>query len=114
MDRLDNLAYSGISNYFRVLSKIGYKSESELSNLLVLLFLEEFINSSFSIFVCEYDYKAISNCLYCLFGSSCMIKYPKFEEGSSLVYDLNAYNLRESEDGILRESELDYLRLVND
>ena len=40
MDRLDNLAYTGVNNYFKALSTFGYKNYTEVNKLLVLLFIE--------------------------------------------------------------------------
>ena len=114
MDGLDNMAYTGVSNYFKTLSTFGYKEYKEVNKLLVLLFIEELLRSSLSIYISEEDYKAITNILYCLFGSTCLIPYPEFIVNTSLVQALNDVTPRITEDDILRFSEDELLRLVNE
>ena len=119
MDGLDNMAYTGVSNYFQALSTFGYKGYKEVNKLLVLLFIEDLLRSSFSLYIDEEDYKTITNVLYCLFGSTCLIPYPEFAVNTSLVQALNNDILRFSEDelsedDILRFSEDELLRLVNE
>ena len=114
MDGLDNMAYTGVSNYFKALSLFGYKEYKEVNKLLVLLFIEELLRSSLSIYISEEDYKAITNILYCLFGSTCLIPYPEFIVNTSLVQALNDTTSRITEDDILRFSEDELLRLVNE
>lgn len=114
MDRLDNIAYTSISNYFQALSTFGYKGYKEVNKLLVLLFIEELLRSSLNIYISEEDYKAITNTLYCLFGSTCLIPYPEFIVNTSLVQALNDATPRITENDILRFSEDELLRLVNE
>lgn len=114
MDRLDNMAYTGVSNYFQALSTFGYKGYKEVNKLLVLMFIEDLLRSSFSLYVNEEDYKTITNVLYCLFGSTCLIPYPEFTVNTSLVQTLNDATPRITENGILRFSEDELLRLVNE
>lgn len=113
MDELDNLAYTGINNYFQALSTFGYKGYKEVNKLLVLLFIEDLLRSSFSLYIDEEDYKTITNVLYCLFGSTCLIPYPEFAVNTTLVQSLNDITPRITENGILRFSESELLRLVN-
>lgn len=114
MDRLDNLAYTGISNYFEIISKVGYKSDKEVNKLLIFLLLEDLIRGSLSIYICEEDYKSIINALYCLFGSTCLIPYPEFIVDTSLIQDLKLDSPRITEDDILRFTQYGKLRLVNE
>lgn len=113
MDGLDNLAYIGVSNYFKALSTFGYKSYKEVDKLLVLLFIEGLLRGPLSMYIDDCDYKTITNVLYCLFGSTCLIPYPEFVVSTSLVQDLNANTPRISEDEILRFSEDELIRLVS-
>lgn len=114
MDGLDNMAYTGVSNYFQALSTFGYKGYKEVNKLLVLLFIEDLLRSSFSLYIDEEDYKTITNVLYCLFGSTCLIPYPEFAVNTSLVQALNDATPRITENDILRFSEDELLRLVNE
>lgn len=113
MNGLDNMAYTGVSNYFQVLSTFGYKGYKEVNKLLVLLFIEDLLRSSFSLYIDEEDYKTITNVLYCLFGSTCLIPYPEFAVNTTLVQALNDITPRITESGRLRFSEDELLRLVN-
>ena len=113
MDRLDNLAYTGVSNYFQALSAFGYKGYGEVNRLLVLLFIEDLIRGPISIYINEEDYRTITNVLYCLFGSTCLIPYPEFAVNTTLVQALNDVTPRITENDILRFSEDELIRLVN-
>ena len=114
MDELSNIAYTGVCNYFQTLATFGYKGYKEVNKLLVLLFIEDLLRSSFSLYIDEEDYKTITNVLYCLFGSTCLIPYPEFAVNTSLVQALNNITPRVTEDDILRFSENELLRLVNE
>ena len=113
MNGLDNMAYTGVSNYFQALSTFGYKGYKEVNKLLVLLFIEDLLRGPFSLYIDEEDYKTITNVLYCLFGSTCLIPYPEFAVNTTLVQPLNDITSRITENGILRFSESELLRLVN-
>lgn len=113
MGGLDNLAYTGISSYFQALSTLGYKGYKEVNKLLVLLLIEDLLRSSFSLYIDEEDYKTITNVLYCLFGSTCLIPYPEFTVNTSLSIILNADDSKISEADTIRFSEDGLIRLVN-
>ena len=114
MDRLDSLAYTGVSNYFKALSTFGYKSYKEVDKLLTLLFIKELLESPLSLYIDECDYRTITNVLYYLFGSTCLIPYPEFAVSTSLIQSLNTDTSRLSEDDIIRFSEDELVRLVNE
>lgn len=114
MEGLNNLTYNGINTYFNTLSVLGYKKYSDVNRLLVLLFINDLLRSSFSLYIDEEDYKTITNVLYCLFGSTCLIPYPEFAVNTSLVQALNDVTPRITEDDVLRFSENELLRLVNE
>lgn len=114
MDGLDNLAYTGVSNYFKALSAFGYKGYKEVDKLLVLLFIEGLLRGPLSLYIDECDYKTITNVLYCLFGSTCLIPYPEFAASTSLIQSLNVDTPRISEDNIVRFSEDELIRLTNE
>ena len=114
MDGLDNLVYTGVSNYFKALSTFGYKSYTEVDKLLVLLFIDGLLRGPLSLYIDECDYKTITNVLYCLFGSTCLIPYPEFAVNTSLIQALNDVTPRITENSILRFSEDELIRLVNE
>lgn len=113
MEELNNLAYTGINNYFKALSTFGYKNYTDTYRLLALLFISELLDSQFSMYIDEDDYRTITNVMYCLFGSSCLIPYPEFNVNTSLVWNLNNGESRISEDGIARISESKIFRVAN-
>lgn len=113
MDRFNNMAYIGICNYFQTLSTFGYKSYGEVNKLITLLFIEDLLRNSFSLYISEDDYRTITRVLYCLFGSTCLIPYPEFCTNTPLVQDINLGIHRITEDSIVRFSEDEIVRLAN-
>lgn len=112
MDKIDNLAYVGVCNYFKSLSTFGYKSYDDVNKLLTLLFIEYLLDSPFSLYISEDDYRIISKVLYCLFSSTCLIPYPEFYINTSLVQNINLGVLRLAEDYKVRLSENEITRLA--
>lgn len=108
---LTNDLYNSISKYFTTLTHTGYKSDKEVSQLLVLSFIEDFLSGPFSLYVSEEDYKAIDKMLYCIYGS-CMIPYPDYKIGVELPINIGFNEYRDTEDDILRNTELGELRVV--
>lgn len=114
MDRFDNLAYTGISNYFQSLQSLGYKDKKEINKLLFILFVEELIDSPLSVYITEEDYKIIENTLYCIFGTTCLIPYQQLINGTDLIQPWNTRIPRVSEDDVVRFSENELIRLINE
>lgn len=110
---MDNLAYISITNYFNALAKSGYKSYKEVYNLLVLLFINELLQSSLSLYINEDDYRTIDNILNCLYGNSCIIPYPQFIANTSLVQALNTDTTRITENDVIRFTEDEQFKLLN-
>jgi hypothetical protein len=81
---MDNVLYESLSRYFNVLSKLGYMSYSEVDKLLVLIFIYDLLGSDCSTFITEDEYRVIDNALYCLYGSTCLIPYPKYIANTSI------------------------------
>lgn len=103
MDELIKVSNEAVQRYFTALTQFGYKKYSDVNNLLVLLFLEEVLYYDFSEFITEQDYKAITNALYCLYGSNCMITFPSFINYNSLVHKNKSELIpRISQDRIIR------------
>lgn len=110
MDKITTLSVEAISRYFHTLSVLGYKNYDSVYKLLSLLFVEELLTGELSIFINEEDYRTITNFLYCLYGSNCMIGFPSYD---SLIH-LNKTSLipRVTETQVIRISENDLVRKI--
>lgn len=106
------LSEEAIIRYFTTLSQFGYKKYSSVNKLLLLIFLEEFLTGPFLQYLTEKDYREITNCIYCLVGSDCMIDFPIFEVNDGFQ-NINRRNVvfRITEDDILRITENGFLRI---
>ena len=113
IDNLDELSYDSLNNYFKTIVAVGYKSHNEVDKLILLLFIKEFTNSPFSLYIDEEDYNTINNVLNCLYGTTCLIPYPKFKLQRSLIQELNLETPRNTEDEIIRFSARGNIRLMN-
>lgn len=111
MGKLANLAYEGLNRYFHSVSTFGYKNYGEVYKLLTLLYIEEVIFGPLGLYINECDYRTITNVLYCLYGSTCLIPYPEFNVDSELVQALNLRVPKILESSILRYSQDEQLRL---
>lgn len=100
-----NEAYEALIKYFESLTHIGYKSYSEVYQLLSFLFIEEILCGPMAEFITDNDYKDITNAVYCLYGSNCMISYPSYLEGRTRINTkvLDSYRITETD--ILRNSD---------
>ena len=103
MEELTKIAEEALNRYFIALSQFGYKKDSELESLLVLLFIEDTVLDTLSEFVTESDYNIILQALECLYGSNCMIDFPEYANYDSLIHKYNVYLIpRITEDATLR------------
>ena len=75
---MDKVVYESLDRYFNILSKLGYMSYFEVNKLLVLIFIYDLLESDCGVFITEDEYKVIDEALYCLYGSNCLIPYPKY------------------------------------
>lgn len=76
-------ALHSLDSYFNTLSQFGYKKQSDLDKLIILLFIEELLTEE-RVLITEEDYRDIDNALNCLYGSSCLIPYPLYINDDSL------------------------------
>lgn len=104
MKELTNISSIAIDKYFNTLSKLGYRNYDSVSKLLILLFIEEILDSpEYSFYITEDDYKVITNALYCLYGNDCMIDIPKNYVQDSIIHPTKTHRIfRISEEDILR------------
>ena len=112
MEELTKITEGALNRYFTTLSQFGYKKDSEVESLLVLLFIEDTILDDFSEFVTEDDYRIILQALECLYGSNCMIDFPKYANYDSLIHKSNVYLIpRITEDATLRVDQKEVIRV---
>lgn len=115
MDKLTNIASTAVNRYFKTLSTFGYKSYTDVNKLIVLIFIEELLNSSeFSFYISEEDYKIITNSLYCLYGSDCMIDFPEYNVEDELIHQISYRPVfRLSEESSMRFTEDNNTRIYS-
>lgn len=101
-----NFTSDTLDRYFSSLELTGQVLWDTTKKLLVLVFIEEMMSNPFIIYyTTNEDDIARQNALNCLYGTSCIIKYPKCE-GNTPMYVFNALEYpRITEDDILRHTE---------
>ena len=110
---LSDLVYTGLDQYFTILSSIGYKKYGEVYTLLAVSIIDEMLDSDLAYFITEDDYKAIGLALEKLWGTSCLIPYRTFLKGiTEPIKELPSFS-RLTEDGSLRSVEGDKLRIFS-
>lgn len=82
---MDDVLYEACLRYFTTLSHYGFKNDEEVKKLLLYVFIHELVNTT-SIIINEEDYKHIENALYCLYGTTCLIPYPKYCENPMYLH----------------------------
>lgn len=75
---MDNITFEALHKYYSFLSVTGYKNYSGVYKLLVLAILKDLIYNDFRGCLNKEDYHTISKFLYSLFGTDCLLPYPKF------------------------------------
>lgn len=110
-DELNNISYDAISRYFTTLAQFGYKSYSDVDKMLAFFGLVDMLDI-FNGYITESDFRSITNAMYCLFGTTCLLRYPEYINDDSIIHEskLN-WVLRKSEDDLLRLSEKDEFRV---
>ena len=112
MQTIDNELLKYLNIYFNTLSRLGYMSYSEVDKLIVALFLGEVVEGLFGELISEEDFKSITKAFYCLYGSSCMLPYPKLNKGTAFFSGFSSPLLRITEDYVLKGTELSDLRIM--
>lgn len=74
---MENLLYNSLYRYFSTLGAVGYVSYDSVYRLILLRFMNRFLNYDFVGVVSEKDYKDIDRMLDCLFGI-CLIPYDDY------------------------------------
>lgn len=112
MDNITTISSEAFERYFNTLSKLGYKSYSNVDKLLVLSVIEDILSGELSFFVTEEDYRSIINALYCIIGNNCLIDLPSYDTWDSIIHEnKNSVSYRLTEENIVRISENDIFRI---
>ena len=114
MEELDKLVADSLDRYFTVLGSIGYVSETNTNKLILLQFLQEFLQE-YQGYITEADYTKIESILQCLAGSSCLIPFKEYMLISQPIQGyIYTVPVRITQESVLRQVESDGdLRLVN-
>ena len=112
MDNITAISSEAFERYFNTLSKLGYKSYSDVDKLLVLSIIEDILSGELSFFVTEEDYRSITNALYCIMGNNCLIDLPSYDTWDSAIHEnKNRGSYRLTEGDILRITEDSIFRI---
>ena len=112
MDRIDNILEKSLATYFNTLVSTGYKCYNDVNKLLFLSMIEEITSGPLSHYVSDSDYNSINNALYCIYGTTCIIPYPKAKDSPVGVNGDLEY-LRITEDDIIRFTQQDEPRIYS-
>lgn len=107
MDILNQVADS-MSYYFNALKQFGYKKQEDVNKLLAFIYIEEMLTGDMRNFIKEDDFRVIEQALSCLYGSTCLIPYPKQPNTDTLFGHLTNGSLIEpriTEDSNIRFTE---------
>ena len=85
---MDNFLYNSLLTYFNTLSTLGYVNNKDTYKLIILSTIQELFEE-WEYFITEEDYKYLTNALYCLYGSNCILPYPSNLGKNTLSYNLN-------------------------
>lgn len=103
-----NDVFSAFMSYFNALSNFGYKKNSDVNKLLIYSFIQEMLTEEMRYYITEEDYRKIEQALYCLYGSSCLLPYPKY------ISNANLFGVEENIDSIFpRITEDSNLRVAD-
>ena len=112
MDNITAISSEAFERYFNTLSKLGYKSYSDVDKLLVLSIIEDILSGELSFFVTEEDYRSITNAIYCIMGNNCLIDLPSYDTWDSAIHEnKNRESYRLTEGDILRITEDSIFRI---
>ena len=75
---MGEMVFGALMRYVNILEKLGYCRYAEISKLLILVFIKDFVYSDYAGFITKEDYALIEKALNCLFGTTCLIPYPDY------------------------------------
>lgn len=112
MDNLNKLVFEALDNYFKALSKLGYLNTNITKQLLLLLFLRDFLER-FEGVITEEDCNKICAIITCLQENCCLVPYHR---SNILVEPIKNYILsipiKETQDGKIKNTESEVAKLV--
>ena len=112
MDNITAISSEAFERYFNTLSKLGYKSYSDVNKLLILSIIEDILSGELSFFVTEEDYRSITNAIYCIMGNNCLIDLPSYDTWDSAIHEnKNRGSYRLTEGDVLRITEDSIFRI---
>lgn len=76
--------WDGLSLYFETLKYTGYVTYEDVDLLLTMTFLEEMISGCLSKHLQDKDYQTIDKVISCLYGRSCLLKFPNIPKYQSM------------------------------
>ena len=85
---MDSFLYNSLLTYFNTLSTLGYVNNKDTYKLIILSTIQELFEE-WEYFITEEDYKYLTNALYCLYGSNCILPYPSNLGKNTLSYNLS-------------------------
>lgn len=106
---LTNSAYQAVSKYFKILRHTGYKDDSSVHNLLMYLFIEEFMDF-FRGYIIEEDINIIYKAIHCI-ADNCVIIPPELYNYVGITNSVSG-ELRMTEDSNLRRGEKENTRSI--
>lgn len=110
MEDLINQSSESLNRYFNTLSKFGYIDYTQVNKLLVLLLIEDIIEGDLVELISEEDYKILSNCLCCLYGTSCLIPYPEYLNLTQMPKTFATGKFKITEECMIKSTECDNIR----
>jgi len=104
-----------LKGYYKVLQNVGYVKHATMAKIMAYLFILDWLDD-ISSFVTEEDYLLIKKALRTLFvNGDCLFVYPVFSLVRTILGSADNEGLiypRIAEDGTLRSSEDDVLRIM--
>ena len=110
MEELKTLAQCATERYFNVLQQTGYINDSDVNKLLLLLFLNDFLNG-YSYYITDEDYAKINSIIRCLSNTTCLVPYMEYKEIMKGRPSQGTYRI--TTEDVLRDTQDYNLRLVN-
>lgn len=111
MEYLDNITIQALYTYFNALPKVGYISDKKVYQLILLVYLSDFLEEYP---ITEDDFKKISRIITCLQQASCIIPYSQYVDNREPIEAyIYAQPIRTTEDTDIRTTEAINVRVVN-
>lgn len=89
---MDEILYSALNKYFLALSNLGYVKYNNVYKILFLIAVQELIINDYNRLQNEDDCRSIQNAIYKVFGTSCIITFPK-GYNSDIIYSESSSNV---------------------